>query len=641
MQDILDNVRPDISPLYHKIQHDIDIIHSNLSQDISKIEKTLDSKLISQQKDFQDEMSEWLQHETKTLFSQITNKSDKLTQECINTLTKTLTESIQNAIKEKLENLKSEIDLKDFVDSIKSDKALIERIKQDSIQKITNELLNNKDAMLNEAQSKISTQLYEYLKNKINLDSITKSIINNSISKISTAQIKNEITTQINQTTQNLLNIEPIKQEMQNKLKDINTYINTKKDDFNKSLTTLISILKSDSTNKLQDIANDLISHIDSLKIESNTNLTNFKSSLETLLLELKEDNKEALDSIKQDLITQKEQIIADFNESLKNSTPQIITQAIENITNHITQNENYMLDIKTSVIAKGYEYIKEFEDYLKEAIIKSVAEYMIGNVTNEQIKDIMLKDERVVKILKDSSYDSTKDILNHALMKDFVISALKEKAKEILSNDELLRAEAEAQAHILYMRAQSELQTIGEVLDKLQNSYDIQHKLDILLEKEKLFQEALANAKKELENELKAELPKIDTKIEDAIKAYDKAQDSETDAKIKTLQTEILALMQTLQDELDLITNDTTNADGIAKIKEQLKDIETKLAEQEAINTKQDTQIEANTKLNEAQEEKDKDLESKLDKVEKDLQDSINNPQKPTGSNNKYLQWN
>ena len=358
-------------------------------------------------------------------------------------------------------------------------------------------------------------------------------------------------------------------------------------------------------------------------------------------MLELKEDNKEALDSIKQDLITQKEQIIADFNESLKNSTPQIITQAIENITNHITQNENYMLDIKTSVIAKGYEYIKEFEDYLKEAIIKSVAEYMIGNVTNEQIKDIMLKDERVVKILKDSSYDSTKDILNHALMKDFVISALKEKAKEILTNDELLRAEAEAQAHILYMRAQSELQTIGEVLDKLQNSYDIQHKLDILLEKEKLFQEALANAKKELENELKAELPKIDTKIEDAIKAYDKAQDSETDAKIKTLQTELLALMQTLQDELDLITNDTANADGIAKIKEQLKDIETKLAEQEAINTKQDTQIEANTKLNEAQEEKDKDLESKLDKVEKDLQDSINNPQKPTGSNNKYLQWN
>lgn len=635
----------------HNLEHIEHNLQSDLKREIKNIESSIENKIITQQKEYQDYTTKWLQHNAKEFLDEVATKSDGLTTQTIAKLSETITNNINKELENRLKNLKDEIDLSTLIESIRNDAKIIENIKKDSINSITKDLLENKQAMTNEIQAKAQSELLDYLKNKIDLDSIIKAALD---SDVFTDEIKAKIDSKVIETINASLDSDALKQEINTQIQNLKEYSETKKQEFNKEIESFLETLKSGSNETLKDSINALNSHINNLKTQSNESLESFKNDLNTLLETLKDSNKETLENITQDLYNKKDSIISEFNAKLKESLPYIINEAVNNIVSETMQNEKYMQHIKDNVIEKGYTYIKEFENELKNAIIEKITNYAIENVDIKEIKEIILQDSKVLNLIKDSAYNSTKDILNHALLKEFVTNALKEKAKEILTNDELLRANAEAQAHIVFMRLQSEMVTIGDVIDKLQISYDIQNKLDILLEKEKVFNEALANAKKDLQDELNAELPKFDEKIKNALQDYDTAQDKQTDEKIANLQQEMLDLTQKLQEKIDDLNTGNTNTN--TNLNDLITKLQEKIKEQEQINAAQEAKIKANTDLNNLQEKalqdsiaKDKDIESKLEKLDKDLQDSIKNnqnnqnnqnAQKPTTGSG-YLIWN
>lgn len=630
-----------ISDLYAKINADLDSISNNLNFDLKKIESRLDSKFSTQIKDYQDINCKWLQSQSKEFFDKISLNSRTLTQDAINKVSETLISEIRNALNAKIQNLHNEVDTSKLINSFKNDTRLITSIKNNTISQLKAEINADRNAMISNIQGSVTSNLTNYLQSSGRLDSIIRNVI---ASQSFTNEINRQIKQRVQETINQTLNLDDFNKKVAANLAEIDKYCANAKLDFQNKIDAFLKETK-DSVN--EDSVNELIRYVESLKVKGSNSLDKFLSDLQTLLKEKETQGNNALNEFKETLNKEKETIISEFNQKLLESAPYIINEAVNNIVSLTMQNETYMNHIKDSVINKGYAYIKEFEAELKEGIKQKALEFIVNGISKEEIKEFLVNTKEIKEILKDSAYDSTKDILDHALMKDFVKNALKEKANEILKNDELLRADAEAKAIIVSMRLSAEMQSIGDVLDKLQTKYDIDNKLAILVEKEKAFKEALANAKKDLQDEINKELPKFDTKIQDAINAYDLEQDKQTDTKIDTLKNDLLT---NLQDEINKILQNNGNANAnitqiIDNLKLELQDLSNKLQAQENINTQQEAKIEANTKLNEAQEQKlqdfetkDKELETKLEKVEKDLNTQQQQQQQKAGG--KYFIW-
>lgn len=652
--------------LYARINHDLDFIMQNLQFDIKGIEKNLDSKISSQNKEFQNTTIDWLTCQLKDLNKELQSNNESFSKNMIETLSKNILDSINKKIGERLDNIKNEVDLSEVVEKIKNDKETMESIKNEVIESSLQDLLKDKQSMSNEIRVKVENTLLEYLKNEIKIESIIKTSID---SVQFSDEMNNKINTKVDEAIKTNLDIIDFEAKIQENVESFKTHTESKKSEFEIEITKLLESLKQENTTNATNATNALLNHLKELEndsqdkleayqnnLESNlqdyegrleSNLSEFETKLENLLESLKENNTENIETLKAEFETKKEVILSEYKNKLDKTFPFVIQEIINEIVTQIMHDNNIMNHIKDSIIKMGYDYTLTFEDEIKKNIESKVIEFILDNVSEQELLQAILNDIGIQELIETQGYEATKDMINHAMIKDFVTESLNERANEIFQNDEFLRIEVEAQAHLVAMRLQSQLSSIQICLDKMLEKYDVDNKLAILLEKEKVFNEALANAKKDLQDEINKELPKFDTKIQDAINAYDLEQDKQTDTKIDTLKNDLLT---TLQDEINKLNqnNGNTNANItqiIDNLKLELNDLSTKLQAQENINTQQEAKIEANTKLNEAQEQKlqdsqakDKDIESKLEKLEKDVENNAQNQNKTSGG--KYLLW-
>lgn len=148
-----------------------------------------------------------------------------------------------------------------------------------------------------------------------------------------------------------------------------------------------------------------------------------------------------------------------------------------------------------------------------------------------------------------------------HTLIKDYVAECLKEKVKEILKSDELIRAEAEAQAHLCVMQMQTNLTSITKVINALKQEQDYTAQI-----------QELAQALSEVKDELKQELAQTTLS--------DKMQKLITDTLTKDLEnlkadikTEAITLITQLQDAQKALIQ--ANTDEIQKLKEKLNNLQ------------------------------------------------------------------
>lgn len=652
--------------LYARINHDLDFIMQNLQFDIKGIEKNLDSKISSQNKEFQNTTIDWLTCQLKDLNKDLQSNNESFSKNMIETLSKNILDSINKKIGERLDNIKNEVDLSEVVEKIKNDKETMESIKNEVIESSLQDLLKDKQSMSNEIRVKVENTLLEYLKNEIKIESIIKTSID---SVQFSDEMNNKINTKVDEAIKTNLDIIDFEAKIQENVESFKTHTESKKSEFEIEITKLLESLKQENTTNATNATNALLNHLKELEndsqdklevyqnnLESNlqdyegsieSNLSEFETKLENLLESLKENNTKNIETLKAEFETKKEVILSEYKNKLDKTFPFVIQEIINEIVTQIMHDNNIMNHIKDSIIKMGYDYTLTFEDEIKKNIESKVIEFILDNVSEEELLQAILNDIGIQELIETQGYEATKDMINHAMIKDFVTESLNERANEIFQNDEFLRIEVEAQAHLVAMRLQSQLSSIQICLDKMLEKYDVDNKLAILLEKEKVFNEALANAKKDLQDEINKELPKFDTKIQDAINAYDLEQDKQTDTKIDTLKNDLLT---TLQDEINKLNQNNGNANAnitqiIDNLKLELNDLSTKLQAQENINTQQEAKIEANTKLNEAQEQKlqdsqakDKDIESKLEKLEKDVENNAQNQNKTSGG--KYLLW-
>lgn len=652
--------------LYARINHDLDFIMQNLQFDIKGIEKNLDSKISSQNKEFQNTTIDWLTCQLKDLNKDLQSNNESFSKNMIETLSKNILDSINKKISERLDNIKNEVDLSEVVEKIKNDKETMESIKNEVIESSLQDLLKDKQSMSNEIRVKVENTLLEYLKNEIKIESIIKTSID---SVQFSDEMNNKINTKVDEAIKTNLDIIDFEAKIQENVESFKTHTESKKSEFEIEITKLLESLKQENTTNATNATNALLNHLKELEndsqdkleayqnnLESNlqdyegsleANLSEFETKLENLLESLKENNTENIETLKAEFETKKEVILSEYKNKLDKTFPFVIQEIINEIVTQIMHDNNIMNHIKDSIIKMGYDYTLTFEDEIKKNIESKVIEFILDNVSEQELLQAILNDIGIQELIETQGYEATKDMINHAMIKDFVTESLNERANEIFQNDEFLRIEVEAQAHLVAMRLQSQLSSIQICLDKMLEKYDVDNKLAILLEKEKVFNEALANAKKDLQDEINKELPKFDTKIQDAINAYDLEQDKQTDTKIDTLKNDLLT---TLQDEINKLNQNNGNANAnitqiIDNLKLELNDLSTKLQAQENINTQQEAKIEANTKLNEAQEQKlqdneakDKDIESKLEKLEKDVENNAQNQNKTSGG--KYLLW-
>lgn len=142
-----------------------------------------------------------------------------------------------------------------------------------------------------------------------------------------------------------------------------------------------------------------------------------------------------------------------------------------------------------------------------------------------------------------------------HTLIKDYVAECLKEKAKEILKSDELLRAEA--QAHLCVMQMQTNLTSITEVINALKQEQDytsqIQELAQALSDKmQKLITDTLTKDLENLKADIKTEAITLITQLQDAQKALIQANTDE----IQKLKEKLNNLQN--NGSVDLVDNKT-----------------------------------------------------------------------------------
>ena len=676
------------SDLYAHINHDLAHITSALSANIKQIENNLNSKIITEQREFQEVSGAWFKDMARKTNEAIKKQTSEEYNLLLEKLAKEISTAIDKEVSEEIEKLHTTIDINKIIENLKNTPFIVNRIIDNAVKAVYDSI--NKDNIKSDTEA----QLFTHLKDTIDLNAIIKAaletkalndniliqvknktseIINNHIDK---EYITNEIDTILKNLKESneykskelLEKLEALKVQTQTDLltlrEDTEDDLNSLRNETNTNLTNLrnetqdgLHTLRNDTENKIEDLRQETqkkleetheecLIYAEEKKQEINQKVNFTKAQIDTLLEDTKQQVKTYTQDVLEELTQNKEEANADiaeelnyFNDNLSNLSNKAendliemqeehfrlheeytqafkeylesrkepaVQEIIKIIVDSITENVEAMEYIKSTIINKGYDYLMQYEEELKEAIENLVKEYMINYfIEDDRLKNAMFSYQPFIDMFHTQAYEATKDRLTHACVKDFVKEALREEAKIILKNDFLQQAEAEAQAHLVLFQMQSGLNSITECLAKLESQYDINHKLDILLEKEKIFNETLQNAKDELKAEFKDPNLLGDSfkdYVKDSINDYDKTQDAETDGKIKTLQTELLALMQDLQNELDsLLIDNGVNGNSIIDIAKNIKELKEQITELEAKDADTTHEIETqNKKLNE-----------------------------------------
>ena len=649
-----------VSDLYMHLNHDLAHITETLSQNIKKIESNLDSKILQSQKEYQEITTAWLQNATQKVKEEIFSKTEDEYKALLESLSKELSKNIDTEVKNAIENIHATLDIDKIIENLKNDSKMLESIASKAAQ-ATLESINKDDI-----KAEVKERLFNALKDSIDINDIIKAALE-------TKELNEALKQEIQEKTQDLITTNIDKEYIKTQIETILASFKDGSDEQLKEFVTFLESLKEDTNTNVDSIINDFKSLIDNKEIEAQSLIDTLNNEVESSLKVANDKSQEIIKSFdnklidlankaENDLLSMQgnynekySNLIKEFKEFLESNKDTALEDIIKIVANNMLQNETIINNIKDGVIAKGFTYIKEtHEEALKEAIITQVKDYFIEYFSSDdRLKNAMLENETYQQFFKDQSYKATKDKLTHACIKEFVIEALREKAKEILKSDFLQQAEAEAQAHLALMQLQTKLESINDCLSKLETHYDIENRLDLLEEKEKVFNEALQNAKDELKKEFKDATLLGDTFkdfVTESINNYDRAQDTQTDGKIKTLQTELLALMQDLQNDIDDLNantgNNTINLNAtIKKLESTINDLST-----DNINTKHNIETQ-NKKLNEmdlrinTNNRNILDLEKEVDSIKNNNNNGTgnnagNNNQNPTTTNNKYLSW-
>lgn len=524
--------------LYTAIKSELKEITQNLSQDIKKVEKQLENKITLDNKEYQDLTSTWIQNELNELKPQIKSNLDKKADEVLSNLSQTITQSINTQITDKIKqataNLHTQIDLKQIINNIKNTPSLINEIKNNTQKELNTQL----QATLPELKESSRKQIVEKLSKEVDLNKCIKIALE-------TQTLNDELKKEVKSKASELIREYLQSSNLQN---DLNQNVENIKQGF----LTFINLQKQNTI----DLTNEKIRDIESY----------FNTTKENLKQRLTEHNNE-LDREKQAQIEAIKVIMDEFSEYIKNYESEVIKKIIENITNDLNTNELHN-KIYQDLYNEGLSEILKEKENLENHVIQEACRQLITALTKEEFLNAILQDEGIINRLENLSIDLINEKLTHALIKDYVAECLKEKAKEILKSDELLRAEAEAQAHLCIMQMQTNLTSITEVIESLKQEQDYTAQLQELAQKK----QELAQALSEVKDELKQELAQT--------ALSDKMQKLITDTLTKDLEnlkadikTETITLITQLQDAQKALIQ--SNTDEIQKLQEKLKKIQ------------------------------------------------------------------
>lgn len=524
--------------LYAQLHHELQHIATSLQDNLTKMQKHFDSTIIANQKEFQDITTEWVHESVARLESDIIKKLHTDSNKFLEELSQNITTQIQKQVEAQMQSIHEQIDLQIIIDSIKNDTDILSTITQGSIQ-ATLSAIN-----YNHITQESIDQITEYLQSKIDLNAIIKAALQTQDFQDT---LKLELQEKMAQVVQEAINAQAAQEKLQDTLtqltQDFTSYIATKKQE-----------LEAQGTNSHEEFE----AFLSALKLNAQSHATNLSLELTREKEEIKEGFKEAM-----------QEALSIFEDYLREHKAEAIAQIIHAITEQIIEND--MHDITQGIVEKGFLHILDLSDILQEAIINRAKEHFIAQISHDELKEAILQDSTMQEIMKAQSYKATKDRLDHATLKEYITDALKKKAQEILKNDELLRAEAEAQAHLVAMRLQSKLATLQEILDSLEVEYELDSKIALLAEKEKQFQQALQEAKDELKDEFKNAVVSdtIQKYIDSTFEQYDKDQDKETDTKIQDVKTLLEARIQ------DIAQDSLNNTNTIAQLEAMLQTLE------------------------------------------------------------------
>lgn len=579
----------DNTKLYETLYKDLQQVSMQLKSDLERATRHLENKLETEASEYQDITTKWVKRELKDLKPELQQDLEKNANLFFETFKATLKQEVSTKIHEiitqKTHNLHNEIDLNAIIDNLKNTQSLI-----DSIQENTqNALKENLKQTLPHIKEETKTELIQLLQSQIDLNEVIKAALEQqALNEV----LMQELQTKISEFVANNVNTESLTQELKEAIAGI-------KNDF----LLYINETKFNAENRIQD----LNAYIESLK----ENILETKQTFRNDLDREKEAFKEACKIV-----------LLEFDSYIKSHKDYMLQEILERLHNSF-EIQSLKQEIISIVTQSTTDHILLEKDSITEESIKQVALYFVTNLTQEAILNALIANEAVIKRFENLGLELLQEKLNHAVVKDFVALALKEKAKEILKNDELLRAEAEAAAHIAFMRIQSGFTEIQDALNTLKQESDIEGEL-----------EKLALAKGELEikkQELEALMQNLAQAKEKA--KQDLIQELAQAPISPTLQTHIQKELEQVKNEILRALNNNHNITDLQNLKATLETlIQANTDEINKQTQKLDTFIQDNENaLNE--------LKEKIKEVENKATTTTGKPQ-DDGIDNKTLAW-
>lgn len=560
----------DNTELYETLYKDLQQVSRQLKSDLERATRHLENKLESEASEYQDITTKWVKRELKDLKPELQQDLEKNANIFFETFKTTLQQEVSTKIHEiitqKTDNLHNEINLNVIIDNLKNTQSLI-----DSIQENTqNALKENLKESLPHIKEETKTELIQLLQSQIDLNEVIKAALEQQALNEALMQ---EMQTKISEFVANNVNAEGLKNELKEAIAGI-------KNDF----LLYINETKFNAENKIQD----LHTYIESLKQN---------------LLETKQTYINDLDREKEAFREACKIVLLEFDSYIKSHKDSMLQEILERLHNSF-EIESLKQEIINLVSQNTTEHILLEKDSITDESIKQVALYFVTNLTQEAILNALIANEEVIKRFETLGLELLQEKLSHAVVKDYVALALKEKAKEILKNDELLRAEAEAAAHIAFMRIQSSFIEIQDALNALKQESDIEAEL-----------EKLALAKEELELK-KQELESLKQNLEQAKeKAKNDLIQELTQSTISpTLQTHIQKELEQVKNEILTDLNNNHNITDLQNLKAALETlIQANTDEINKHTQKLDTFIQDNENALNELKEKIKEVENKV----------------------------
>lgn len=584
----------DNTELYETLYKDLQQVSRQLKSDLERATRHLENKLESEASEYQDITTKWVKRELKDLKPELQQDLEKNANIFFETFKTTLQQEVSTKIHEiitqKTDNLHNEINLNVIIDNLKNTQSLI-----DSIQENTqNALKENLKESLPHIKEETKTELIQLLQSQIDLNEVIKAALEQQALNEALMQ---ELQTKISEFVANNVNAEGLKNELKEAIAGI-------KNDF----LLYINETKFNAENKIQD----LNAYIESLKQN---------------LLETKQTYINDLDREKEAFREACKIVLLEFDSYIKSHKDSMLQEILERLHNSF-EIESLKQEIISIVTQSTTEHILLEKDSITDESIKQVALYFVTNLTQEAILNALIANEEVIKRFETLGLELLQEKLSHAVVKDYVALALKEKAKEILKNDELLRAEAEAAAHIAFMRIQSSFIEIQDALNALKQESDI----EVELEKLALAKEELELKKQELELK-KQELESLKQNLEQAKEKakQDLIQELTQSTISPTLQTHIQKELENVKNEILADLNNNHNITDLQNLKAALETlIQANTDEINKQTQKLDTFIQDNENALNELKEKIKEVENKA---------TTGRPQ-DDGIDNKTLAW-